>query len=94
VRKFDGRDVPSQAAECIEDKRCQVKKQQERASGGRTRSERVPCRCVIDEDLANRLAATRAQTGLSVAEQIRRGIKMWLDAREWPIASAKRELKP
>ena len=59
----------------------------------RTRPERVACRCVIDEDLANRLAATRAQTGLSMAEQIRRGIKMWLDAREWPIAPRKREVE-
>jgi len=56
----------------------------------RKKPERVTCRCVIDEDLAHRLEATRAQTGLSMAEQIRQGIRLWLESREWPISVRKR----
>ena len=61
-----------------------------RQDGKRARPERVTCKCTIDEDLANRLEATRAQTGLSRAEQIRRGIRLWLESREWPIGQARR----
>ena len=42
------------------------------------------CGVRIDPDLANRLEVIKARTGLSVAEQIRRGIRLWLESREWP----------
>ena len=42
------------------------------------------CGVRIDPDLANRLEIIKARTGLPVAEQIRRGIRLWLESREWP----------
>lgn len=40
---------------------------------------------MIDLDLVERLKAMKARAGLSEAEQIRRGIRMWLESREWPV---------
>jgi len=45
------------------------------------------CGVRLDPDLANRLEVIKARTGLSVAEQIRRGIRLWLESREWPATS-------
>ena len=44
------------------------------------------CGVRIDPDLANRLEVIKARTGLPVAEQIRRGIRLWLESREWPTS--------
>jgi hypothetical protein len=45
------------------------------------------CGVRLDPDLANRLEIIKARTGLSVAEQVRRGIRLWLESREWPTPS-------
>ena len=39
---------------------------------------------LIDPDLLERLRSMKARTGVSESEQIRQGIQMWLDSREWP----------
>jgi hypothetical protein len=39
---------------------------------------------MIEPDLLDRLRAVKARTGLSESEQIRQGIRWWLDSREWP----------
>lgn len=39
---------------------------------------------LIAPELLERLHAMKARTGLSESEQIRQGIQMWLDSREWP----------
>ena len=48
-------------------------------------AKKKPCWFMIDQELSDRLESTRARTGLSVAEQIRRAVRYWLDAREWPV---------
>jgi hypothetical protein len=40
---------------------------------------------MIDRDLLERMMAVKARTGLSRSEQVRRGIQMWLESREWPV---------
>lgn len=40
---------------------------------------------LIDPELLERLRLMKARTGLSESEQIRQGIQMWLDSREWPV---------
>jgi hypothetical protein len=50
---------------------------------------------MIDNDIASRLEAIRSRTGLSMAEQIRRAIDVWLetdDAVEATPATVSREL--
>jgi len=42
------------------------------------------CTFMIEPDLLDRLRAIKARTGLSESEQIRQGIRWWLDSREWP----------
>ena len=39
----------------------------------------------VDPQMSALLQAIKAKTGLSEAEQIRRGIQMWLQAFEWTI---------
>lgn len=39
---------------------------------------------MIDDNLLSRLQAVQARTGLPIAEQIREGIRWWLEARQWP----------
>jgi metal-responsive CopG/Arc/MetJ family transcriptional regulator len=45
---------------------------------------------MIEQDVLERLQAIAARTGLSKSEQIRQGIRWWLESREWP---EKEELK-
>lgn len=45
---------------------------------------------MIDLELVERLKAMKARAGLSQAEQIRRGIRMWLESREWPARPLQR----
>jgi hypothetical protein len=47
---------------------------------------------MLDLELADRLDAMKSRTGLSVAEQIRRAIKYWLESQEWPVARKKSHL--
>jgi len=43
---------------------------------------------MIDRELLYRLRAIQARTGLSVAQQIREGIRWWVEARQWPDTRA------
>ena len=38
----------------------------------------------IEPDLLEKLRAIKARTGLSESEQVRQGIRWWLESREWP----------
>lgn len=40
---------------------------------------RYPVQVLIDRRTAQWLEATKAQTGLSVSEQVRRGVRLWLE---------------
>jgi hypothetical protein len=42
----------------------------------------------VDPHMSAWLQAIKARTGLSEAEQIRRGIQMWLQAFEWTIGQS------
>ena len=39
----------------------------------------------IEPDLLEKLRAIKARTGLSESEQVRQGIRWWLESREWPV---------
>ena len=39
---------------------------------------------MIEPDILDRLSSISARTGLSKSEQIRQGIRWWLESREWP----------
>jgi hypothetical protein len=38
----------------------------------------------IEPDLLEKLRAIKDRTGLSESEQVRQGIRWWLESREWP----------
>jgi hypothetical protein len=40
---------------------------------------------LIEPDTLDRLTSITARTGLSKSEQIRQGIRWWLESREWPL---------
>jgi metal-responsive CopG/Arc/MetJ family transcriptional regulator len=42
------------------------------------------CTFMIEPDILDRLSSISARTGLSKSEQIRQGIRWWLESREWP----------
>ena len=42
---------------------------------------------MIEPDLLERLRSIAARTSLSLSEQIRQGIRWWLESREWPLKS-------
>jgi predicted transcriptional regulator len=42
------------------------------------------CTFMIDPEILARLQSITARTGLSKSEQIRQGIRWWLESREWP----------
>ncbi|HVZ22963.1 MAG TPA: ribbon-helix-helix domain-containing protein [Vicinamibacterales bacterium] len=48
---------------------------------------------LIAPDLLERLRLIKARTGLSESEQIREGIQMWLDSREWPPRRPRQSLQ-
>ena len=50
--------------------------------------------CMIDFDLWYRLQSTKARTGLCLAEQGRRAIRMWLDSRDWPVRPVRKRASP
>jgi predicted DNA-binding protein len=39
---------------------------------------------LIAPDLLERLRLLKARTGVTESEQIREGIRMWLESHEWP----------
>ena len=43
------------------------------------------CTFMIEPDVLERLQSITARTGLSQSEQIRQGIRWWLESREWPV---------
>ena len=42
------------------------------------------CSFMIDREALDKLRDIQSRTGLSTAEQIRQGIRWWLQSREWP----------
>jgi hypothetical protein len=40
---------------------------------------------LIESDILDRLTSIAARTGLSKSEQIRQGVRWWLESREWPL---------
>jgi predicted transcriptional regulator len=42
---------------------------------------------MIEPDLLERLRSIATRTSLSLSEQIRQGIRWWLESREWPVRS-------
>jgi transposase-like protein len=43
------------------------------------------CTFLIESDILDRLTSIAARTGLSKSEQIRQGVRWWLESREWPL---------
>jgi hypothetical protein len=43
---------------------------------------------MIEPELLERLRSVKSRVGLSEAEQIRQGIRWWLDSRDWPVRRA------
>jgi ribbon-helix-helix CopG family protein len=43
------------------------------------------CTFMIEPEVLERLQSITARTGLSKSEQIRQGIRWWLESREWPL---------
>jgi len=40
----------------------------------------------IDREMLSRLRDVQSRTGMSVSEQLRDGVKWWLDAHQWPAS--------
>ena len=51
-------------------------------------SRKKRCSFMIEPELLERLRSVKSRMGLSEAEQIRQGIRWWLEAREWPVRRA------
>jgi hypothetical protein len=49
------------------------------------------CTFLIESDILDRLTSIDARTGLSKSEQIRKGVRWWLESREWPIRGEQSE---
>lgn len=47
---------------------------------------------MIEPELLERLRSVKLRMGLSEAEQIRQGIRWWLESREWPVRGARRDM--
>lgn len=45
---------------------------------------------LIESDTLEKLRAIKVRTGLSESEQVRQGIRWWLEAQEWPIGQPRR----
>jgi Arc/MetJ-type ribon-helix-helix transcriptional regulator len=46
---------------------------------------------MIEPDILARLTSIAVRTGLSKSEQIRQGIRWWLESREWPLKGQRSE---
>jgi hypothetical protein len=51
---------------------------------------KIRCSFMIDVDLAQELRQVNERTGMSDAEQVRRGIRLWLESIRWPAKPAAR----
>jgi metal-responsive CopG/Arc/MetJ family transcriptional regulator len=49
------------------------------------------CTFMIETEVLDKLQSIAARTGLSKSEQIRRGIRWWLESREWPPKNPRAE---
>jgi Ribbon-helix-helix domain len=49
------------------------------------------CTFLIEPDTLDRLTSITARTGLSKSEQIRQGIRWWLESWEWPLKGERAE---
>ena len=45
---------------------------------------------MIEPDILEKLRAIKDRTGLSESEQVRQGIRWWLESREWPARRPER----
>jgi hypothetical protein len=43
---------------------------------------------MIDQELLDQLRSIKARTGISESEQVRQGIRWWLESRQWPKKSS------
>src|SRR5437867_6124752 len=43
------------------------------------------CTFMIEPEVLDRLRTITARTGVTASEQIREGIRWWLESREWPV---------
>ena len=50
---------------------------------------KIRCTFMIDADLARELRQVNERTGMSDAEQVRRGIRLWLESIRWPARPAR-----
>jgi hypothetical protein len=48
----------------------------------------------IEPDLLEKLRAIKVRTGLSESEQVRQGIRWWLESREWPVRRTEPAAEP
>jgi hypothetical protein len=48
----------------------------------------------IEPDLLEKLRAIKVRTGLSESEQVRQGIRWWLESREWPARRTEPDQSP
>jgi hypothetical protein len=49
---------------------------------------------MIEPDILDKLRAIKERTGLSESEQVRQGIRWWLESREWPSRRPERAADP
>ena len=49
---------------------------------------------MIEPDILERLRSITARTGLSKSEQIRQGIRWWLESWEWPLKGERAATDP
>jgi hypothetical protein len=49
---------------------------------------------MIEADLVEKLRAIKERTGLSESEQIRQGVRWWIESREWPVRNPRRGPAP
>jgi hypothetical protein len=49
---------------------------------------------MIDVDLLEGMMAMKSRTGVSYSEQVRRGVRMWLESRTWPARKTGRRGSP
>jgi ribbon-helix-helix protein len=56
-----------------------------RGQGGRPADRKTRYTFTIERDVLDRMTSILDRTGVSKSEQIRRGIRWWLEAHEWPL---------
>jgi hypothetical protein len=56
-------------------------------------TKKIRCTFMIEPDILDKLRSIKERTGLSESEQIRQGIRWWLDSREWPAPAPAERLR-